>query len=511
MIRAEPSGSHRAHRHLLTSAAGGPLGGPGFQTIAAAGTLGAELVEQLEGYVGFFALPAGDSGHPVLQLRRWDDNFQLLTRYLATGDGGDGRTGNYLAESLLVPTAWLAESGWDVAAAFAAVDWWGAERSAELAGEERSLAEEELPALAAGDLARLTGLAERAPGELLAHLLLALVGWASRGERLVVVEAHPERPADLEAVISLLPLALPPSCRFARRGGRWRGIELRTRGPARGMAEVDLAGVAAGDLDAAETEGGTVLDLGGRLPLDDRPDLEGYDYAQWAVSAIREGRWREIEEIYARAAEVPPDELFRRFAELRRGWQDGGGEGGATRPATAVAGGTPTPPRRRKETPRPVAPSPAAPDHELPGDALPGVAAERRERWQGRRNLEAAAARGHDAWRGEVAALVGALEEENRRALEDLRGELDEVGERLLERLRSEREALLEETRRAFEAEAIEAQKRLHRDLERGLAQVREEGDELLRQMRRDAGRRERRLATSEGAGPGSRAGGAAR
>ncbi|HEX2163436.1 MAG TPA: hypothetical protein VHM02_05765, partial [Thermoanaerobaculia bacterium] len=104
MSRDDAPGRHRAYRHLLTAARGG------FQTVAAAAGLPAALVAQLEQEVGSFALPDGDGGHPSLQLRRWDDDFHLLTRFAPRDGGGDGRRGNYLAESLLVPTAWLAEA-----------------------------------------------------------------------------------------------------------------------------------------------------------------------------------------------------------------------------------------------------------------------------------------------------------------------------------------------------------------------------------------------------------------
>ena len=456
----------QGYRHLLTSAPARGAAGAGFRTVAAAAELDAVRPE-LERKVGRYRRTGPAAGHRTRQLLHWDreGEFCLLTTFTPLGEGPDGRSGNYLAESLLVPSAWLAGFAWDPDAAFEAVDWRGPGALDEL-DPDAALPPEDLTAPSPGPLARLAALAEDVRGEALDRLLLGMVRASGGRERLAVVEADERRPAVLERVVALLPLAVPPAGRRVPGGPSGLPLELRTRGPADGMPEVHVAGVAAGERDAADRDGRRVVDLAGVLPVDEVVDPAGYEYVEWLKRVIAGGRWDELERLYELADEVPADELFRRFPSLRERAARGGVEAGRRPlPGSGGAGGS--------APPRPPAPARAP---------LPA----RRERWAGRRELEATAAAGHDAYRDELDAILGLLRAENERAVAELRKAIKAWRPDLVAAFGAERERLRKTLAGELEKEAIAVQARLYDDAGRVLAQVREEGDALLADMRRE-------------------------
>ena len=469
----------QGYRHLFTSAPARGEAGAGFRTVAAAAELDAVRGE-LERKVGRFRRTEPADGPPTRQLLHWDreGEFCLLSAFTPLGEGPDGRSGNYLAESVLVPSAWLAGLDWDPAAAFASVDWRGPGVLDEL-DEGRALPPEELPAPAPAALDRLARLAEDVRGEALDRLLLGTVRAAGGRERLVVVEADERRPEVLDRVVALLPLALPPACRRAP-GAPAVPLELRTRGPAEGMPDVHVAGVAAGDRDAADRDGRWVVDLAGALPVDEIVDPEGYEYVEWLKGVVSGGRWDELARLYAVADEVPAGEIFRRFPTLRERAARPGPA--ATRPAGSRTAEAPPP---KPSTARTDAPAGREAEEPPPAAAAAPLPA-RRERWAGRRGLEAVAASGHEAYREELDEVVALLRAENERALAELRETLEGWRPDLVAGFAEERERLRAALAAELEREAVAVEARLYDGAGRLLAQVREEGDALLADMRRE-------------------------
>lgn len=531
------------YRHLFASIPGD--GAPGFQTAAAAAELGDGVVRELEKRVGSFRL-AGRQGERSRQVLRYDDEgkYTLLTTFTLLGTGPDGRPGNYLAESLLVPNTWLAGLDWDFAAAIDAVEWWGPEALDRFPTPRRDLPSEALPEPRLQELSRLAGLV--AAGDHFDRLLLALVRAVQGRERLRVVEADTARPPALDELVALLPLAVPPVCRRQPASAGALALTLRTRGPVQGMTEVALAGLAAADRSDADERGVLVVDLGGQLPTEDIVDVEAYDYADWAGQAIRGERWEELERLYAAADEVGEGQVFRRFRDLLRrleaapaaardrqlaaggvGASGGVGaiEAGEPERTTALPRATHAPkarpaagpvPGRKKApaaTPEAVAAPPIA---SAPATGADSPWEEHRHETARRRVAEGAAAEAHDGYREEIDELARVLRQENEEARQKLQGMLEEGRQRAAAELEQALAAWSPELQKTLEAErarllaeikgtGLAAQKQLLATADEFLDKVRQ-GDptvaEWTRQTAREVAEQQEALAAPEGEKP---------
>ncbi len=264
-------------RHVYTWSRRGPLGAPGFQTVARSRELDGDRLRALERRVAALRPPPGVPRPSLfLQPSPTDTGRSVLTRSVATGRSADGRPGGFVAESLVVPDRWLEAAEWDLETAFAAVPWRGWQENPG-AEDDEILPDEELPPLdpPSGEERRkkLGRLDRLLPDpELRAALLETLIWQAEDGGRdePIHLVADPDTPPEaFEALVLLLPLALRPEERVRAaegRPGERRSLRLGTLAAPGALDRPDLLGVPDALLEEARRVPGVVLDLGGRIP-----------------------------------------------------------------------------------------------------------------------------------------------------------------------------------------------------------------------------------------------------
>src|SRR6185436_8217819 len=175
-----PTGRWSVFRHIYTSAPENFPGGGGFQTVACASDLGEQQRNAVEKLVDSYSNREG-GGAPCRQflpLARGAKAF-ALTVFTPLEDCPDGRTGNFWAETQVVPSEWLEQAEWDAAAAFKALSWLGPKNISDIS---RNLEPEPLDELKSGALDRLGRLNELVSPDCLETLLQA-VAQESRGLR----------------------------------------------------------------------------------------------------------------------------------------------------------------------------------------------------------------------------------------------------------------------------------------------------------------------------------------
>ncbi len=284
-------------RHIFTAAAGGPSGA-GFQTVASSiqdPDLHGEIEQALE---DASEAAATERVHQARTLPG-RPGLCLLSRMEPAGVAPDERHGNFWAESLLVPNAWLEQAQWDVAEAFVRIEFWGAREL-----PDGKLEPEALPSLDPGSLDRLERVRRLAVAQR-RHLLHAVAGQLQDRSPVFVVRPDDMDAADFRQLVLLLPLLLPPGRRVA--GGSGRPIHLRTLGLAAGsvfQSSIDFLGVSLDQLEEATRQKGTVVDLRSQARSTRRPPGRSYadEYVNWLAGVLNGRRWDELGEVYSAAA-----------------------------------------------------------------------------------------------------------------------------------------------------------------------------------------------------------------
>ncbi len=458
-----------ALRHIFTSAPEEFSGESGFQTVACADVLRRPgLLPGIERQVECYSSAAAEEWScrqlaPLPETR----GAYALTVFTPLADSPDGRAGNFWAETLVVPGRWLELGGWDAAAAFGSLAWWGPRALEDL---PRNLGPESLTTLQPGPLPRLARLVELVPREQLGTLLLALVQQSRGLLPLRVLETQGAFPGDLEELVMLLPLVVPPACRTYRDGEQRRCLSLRTRSPLRGMSPIaDVTGYPAAA--AERLEAGLAVDLSGRLPAPVLDDRFGRYYVQWLQGILQDGRWDELAAVYEKAEEWPGAAFFSKLEPFLRT---------VTRPAPRSSS---TLQKTRPKQVDPMAaesaaeiaePGAEAADHGLARTPPPGVSVDeslslppiraRQEAWRTRNEMEGALWEVLEIHRVQLGRLVAELQR-------DFAAELMSEGERL------RREVT--EWRQLLEGEVS----RLERDIKGAGQSARRRSSSVLREL----------------------------
>ncbi|HYU36250.1 MAG TPA: hypothetical protein VEW48_29170 [Thermoanaerobaculia bacterium] len=386
-----------------------------------------------------------------------------LTVFTSLDDSPDGRTGNFWAETQVVPIDWLEQAGWDAAAAFDALSWLGPR---DLGRLPRNLEPEPLAPLEPGPVERLARLGELVPSDCLETLLHA-VAQQSRGLRpLRLLEAQGKPASHLEEVVMLLPLTVPPTSRRYRDDDQYRCLTLRTRCPVGGMVfRTDVTGYPAAAADGLELSDGFVIDLAGRLRPTSTDDRFGRDYAHWLWGMIQQGDWDRLARLYQQAVNFPGGVFFAQYRSL---------VDAPSRSRVATAAEVPEPPA--------AAPKRAA-------ESGPGV-------------VEAPATA--------VAPAAAALEELTITPVQDwqrdsaARDELEGALWKLRENHRSQIEELVGKIGKDFAADVDKANARLVKEiagLREGLDTKLKEFDKELKKVEKKAGKRSPQQSASVGRG----------
>jgi hypothetical protein len=411
-----------AFRHIFTSAPENFPGGGGFQTVACAAAL-REMSSLIEFLVESYKSLDRDGAHCRQFVPLPHGKAYALTVFTPLAESPDGRTGNFWAETQVVPIDWLEQAGWDAAAAFDALSWMGPR---DLSRLPRNLEPEPLAPLEPGPVERLARLCELVPPGCLDALLHAVVQ-QSRGLRpLRLLEVQGAPASHLETVVTLLPLTVPPTSRRYRDDDQHRCLTLRTRCPVGGMAfPADITGYPAAAADNLELSDGFVVDLTGRLPATSIGDRFGLDYARWLARVIQEGRWDQLEALYRRASDFPGAAVFSNYRSLLEA---------PTRPRGTITTGVPKLPAAvpvRAERPSVVEPSEAAaaPSPAVAGDqTAPSPLQARKQAWAARDQTEGALWGVLESHKSQLEELVGKLHEDLTAAVKKASGRLrDEV------------------------------------------------------------------------------------
>lgn len=290
-------------RHVFTRSPHGSLGEPGFQTVACSPGLDKAWWDWLGDLVAKAAPTDGSGGrrhllHPARQAGR-----SVLSRIEPLADSFDDRPGNYWAESLVLPNAWLAGAGWDLAAAVDRLDWYGPGQEFAASGVFE-LPGQTLPELSAGPLDRLRRIPEIVTQPEVRHALLASFAEqaASGGEpaKPIYVVAEGSAPADLEELLCLLPLAFPAWMRARSGDGATRCLRLLTIGRKSAVSQPDLLGLPASQLDEVRGHG-VLIDLGLGVP----PQAfggEAMKLAREIDAALVDGDWPRLGQLGSQAA-----------------------------------------------------------------------------------------------------------------------------------------------------------------------------------------------------------------
>jgi hypothetical protein len=304
-----------AYRHVYTYAPKGFQRGPGFQTVACASKLEQDkLFRKVEQLVESYKLLASDEP-PCRQLLQFSEmEAYALTTFTALDDSPEDRGANFLADTLVVPREWLKQGDWDAAAAFDVLKWL---RPAELTELPKTLDPEPIDHLEPRPSQRLARLIDLVPQEVLRSLLLSLVQQSNGLRPVRILEAKREHPAELQEVVTLLPLVVPPTSRTYRDDQLSRCLGLRTRSPFGGMAPpADITGYPAAAAENLDQSDGILIDLGGRLPSTEHHDRFGRDYVEWLLSILRERDWSKLDSLYEKARDAPGPVFFSTFKTL---------------------------------------------------------------------------------------------------------------------------------------------------------------------------------------------------
>lgn len=305
-------------RHLFGAphqSAGKQAGG--YRTLAASKGLEARDVRKIEDLVSGYNTPQGE-GPPCRQLFKFPGRPAYALSTITPNDlMPDGRTGNFLAETIVVPETWLRAADWDVAAAFDAIDW-SDPRAASIEVGVGAAAEVEparLPRLEAGPLDRLGALARDVPAPLLVPLVRAVVAQCYGLGNINIVGSGEGQSGQqwqaLERVVLLAPLLVPPALRLVRDEDGKRLLYLRSRSPHDRMApRAEITGFLPLHAEGLEQERGEILDLGGGEPPARQPRSQGERYAHWLAELIREGRFDELEARYREPVDGRPEAWF---------------------------------------------------------------------------------------------------------------------------------------------------------------------------------------------------------
>lgn len=300
------------YRHLYTVAERGSLGAPGFQSIACSAEI-EESVRELEEIVGGFRSsdPDGDrQSRQVVQM--YDPDFYALTTFTPLAPSPASRSGNYWAETFVIPAVWLGQGDWDLGAAFESLPWRGPEDPKTFGDWPHALgAPELLPPLSSRPREGLESLREMVAEPVLFELVLAVAQLTQTRRTIQVIERG-------EAVLEhapylglLLPLVLPPVVRKFVDGKRERTFQVRTWSrPGKGP-KVDIETVSADDAHPSPPPDVRVLDPRGSV-ADRGADRQGYAYAAYAARLIAAGDWESLLSLYA---QVDPSLSARRFLQ----------------------------------------------------------------------------------------------------------------------------------------------------------------------------------------------------
>jgi len=369
----------------------------------------------------------------------------VLTRVEPLDAGPIGRPGNYWAESLVVPEAWLVDSGWNVSAAFYALRWWGSDVAHHVGRWPHWLQAEALPLLPPADPREAGRWLQRLDGELRWALLESLWWQGEGGGRedptpIYLVEAPGAAPEELSALVLSLPSLLPEEVRMRGHGPERRCLRLGTRGSPTALPAMDLLGVPDRELEEVRGRGGVLIDLGGRISPSRPGGREAQAWARSLDAALASGDGAELGRLLA-----------------------------------------PGSPRRHGRESRPPDGQPTRGDKTMSRDEedreLEDPVAARKALWQAREEAEGEAGALLDLFQEELQQMFGAVEGKIRGEMEDFEGELARLAGAL-------REAAEEEKRRLDEASV------------RALEDIRSEGKEGSDEIDRVYNERMRRLRT---------------
>jgi len=434
------SGGWSAYRHVFTSAPENFPEGGGFRTVAYAAALRGEKVSLIESLVESYTSWEGGGARcrQFVPLAR-GAKACALTVFTPLADSPDGRTGNFWAETQVVPSKWLEQAGWDAAAAFDALSWWGPRNLGDL---PQNLEPEPLASLEPGSVERLARLNKFVPSECLEPLLHAVVQ-QSRGLRpLELLEAQGTPTSQLEEVVMLVPLTVPPRSRRYLDADQLRCLSLRTRCPIGGMTfRTDVTGYPAAAADGLELSDGFVIDLADRLPTKSHEDRFGRDYVEWLLRVIQDGEWNQLEALYKRAVDCPGASFFPNYRSLLQA---------PSRPRVTIPAEVPKPVAvpERAEKPNVVESSEAtaAPPAAAAGEpTAPLPLQPRKQAWAVRDETEGAIWQVLESHKSQLEELVGQVRQ-------DFSAELDKVRDRLMKEV-ADRQKGLDATLKEFEKE----------------------------------------------------------
>ena len=296
-----PSG-FSGYRHLYTGSTVGAGGTSGFQTVAQA--------PELEAHRGFLeSLVEGYRSTPeegpfrTYQLHGLTGapDYSVLSWLEPRGEMPDGREGNTWAESLVVPSDWLAQAFWDLDAALGILEghWLGPSVLEQIQSWPHGLEPFPLPSLEPAGLDRLGFLAEVLSPQALYALVRGVVRQFRSRASVAFVAGEGHSDPVLEQILRRTPLLLPPNRRLARGDREDRPLRICTLDrPDRPFA-ADFLGVPHGWQGSLDEFQGEVLYLGDPSSAVFPVDSYGLAYTQWLCEVIQQGRWSELEGLYS--------------------------------------------------------------------------------------------------------------------------------------------------------------------------------------------------------------------
>ena len=326
--QGRPVGLH----HIFMPSDSGSLGARGFQTAAA--SLDIQLDEDLRQHIedAVRALRAPSNLEipihqvvPIRQdgsLRRW-----LISRSIPKASTASERGGHFLVESFLVHEDWLASSGWDLDAVILSLPWVGVQYRNHLQPDD-SLPPLPLIPVTPQNLKRLN-LLTRLPGSSRTALVEAVVGLRPSRSAAAFVAGHlgqaPLESEDLERLIRLLPLLLPPTCRWTLfNEPKGRPLSLRTLAdPRREQGTVDLEGFwspspGSRNMPARRKGLGRTVDLEGPSPAAPSLPQELLAYAGWLDRCLEKQDWGSLAALYRQHSST---DLPSHHELQRHGWK----------------------------------------------------------------------------------------------------------------------------------------------------------------------------------------------
>ena len=487
-----PTDRWLAHRHVFTSTPDHFSGGGGFRTVACAAALRErEMVPLIESLVESYNNREG-GGASCRQFAPLVRGVYVFTVFTPLADSPDGRTGNFWAETQVVPSDWLEPAGWDAAAAFSALSWLGPQNLGELPPD---LDPEPLVHLEPGCIERLGRLHELVPPNCLEPLLHAIARQSFGLRALELLEAQGAPPSHLEEVVMLLPLTVPPTSR--RYGNQYRCLTLRTRCPVGGMKfRTDITGYPAAAAAGLEDSDGLVVDLGGRLSMASTEERFGRDYAHWLMSVIQEEKWDQLAHLYQQAINFPGGVFFSHYKSLLEA---------PSRSRVATAAEVPEPPaaapKRAAERGPGIVEAPAtevAPPTAVPEELTITPVQDWQRDSAARDELEGALWKLRDNHRSQIEELVGKIGK-------DFAADIDKANVRLVKEVAGLREGL-DTKLKEFDKELKKVEKKAGKRTQQSSASVGRGRDSSsvearLAEMERDLAEVAERLVGLEEAG----------